>query len=81
MVLRLNGNLNIDNLRNYPAGVVDALRCLLAEGALASADPRHEHFFELEDASRVYYVYAAPERSKVFLLAAWPKGELDRAAD
>jgi len=84
MVLRLNGNLSIDNLRHYPAEVVDDLRTLLAGGALAHADPHRDNFYELENASRVFYVHVAPRGNKVMLLAAWRKSvsqELERAAD
>ena len=83
MVLRLNGNLSIDNLRHYPAAVIDDLRTLLAAGALAHADPNRDNFYELENGSRVFYIHVSPRGSKVLLLASWPKGaaELERAAD
>ena len=83
MVLRLNGNLSIDNLRHYPAEVIDELRTLLATGGLAHADPNRDNFYELENGSRVFYIHVSPRGSKVLLLASWPKGaaELERAAD
>jgi hypothetical protein len=84
MVLRLNGNLSIDNLRHYPAEVVDELRTLLAGGALAHADPHRDNFYELDSGSRMFYIHVSPRGSKVLLLAAWRKTapqELERAAD
>lgn len=83
MVLRLNGNLSIDNLRHYPADVLGELRTLLAAGALAEADPHRDNFYELENGSRVFYIHVSPRGNKVLLLASWPKGaaELERAAD
>lgn len=83
MVLRLNGNLSIDNLRHYPADVIDELRTLLATGVLAQADPRRDNFYELENGLRVFYIHVSPRGGKVLLLASWAKGatELERAAD
>lgn len=73
MVLRLNGNLSIDNLRNYPDHTVEELCRLLAQGALAHADPRREDFYELDNGSRVFYIHVSPRGGKVLLLAAWGK--------
>ncbi len=73
MVLQLNSNLTIDNLRNYPTETVDTLRALLAAGALAHADPHRENFYELENGSRIFYIHVAPRSSKVLLLATWSK--------
>lgn len=83
MVLRLNGNLSIDNLRNYPPAVVEELRGLLVQGGLAEADPRRDHFYELASDSRVFYIHVSPPGHKVLLLATWARGaaELERAAD
>ena len=73
MVLRLNGNLAIDNLWEYPADTVEQLRTLLAAGALAQADPHRDHFYEIENASRMFYIHVSPRGGKVMLLATWPK--------
>lgn len=83
MVLRLNENVSIDNLRHHPADVVEQLRALLTAGALAQADPHRDNFYELDNGSRVFYIHVSRRGSKVLLLATWPKGstELERATD
>ncbi|MBI4466607.1 MAG: hypothetical protein HY656_04160 [Acidobacteria bacterium] len=77
MVLRLSENLDIDNLRAYPAETVEELRRLLAVGVPAHTDPHRDNFYELENDSRVFYIHISPRGQKVLLLATWPK---DRAA-
>jgi hypothetical protein len=81
MVLRLNGNLAIENLRHYPPELLEQLRSLLVAGALAEADPHRENFYELEDRTHGFYIHVAPARGKVMLLAAWPKQPTALAAD
>lgn len=73
MVLQLTQELVIENLRHYPAETVESLRGLLLGGALAHADPRHENFYELENGSRVYYIFLSPATRKVILLATWER--------
>ncbi len=72
MILRLNQNANIEDLRNYPAETLEQLRILLAEGAQARVDPRRKNFYEVEDSSRVFYIHICPN-GKVLLLAIWDK--------
>lgn len=74
MVLRMNGNPAIDNLRHYPAETVEELRGLLSAGALAQADPHRANFYELETGSHAFYIHVSPGTGKVLLLAAWSKG-------
>jgi len=71
MVLRLNHQPSIDNLRNYPAEVVDRLRELLASGAPARPDPRRADFYELDNDDQVFYIHISPVTGKVMLLATW----------
>lgn len=71
MVLRLDKAPNIENLRNYPAEIVETLRRLLASGAPARPDPRRKDFYELESDSRVFYIHISPVNGKVLLLATW----------
>lgn len=73
MVLRLSQNLDIDNLRAYPADTVEELRRLLAAGVPAHTDPHRDNFYELENNSRVFYIHISPHGQKVLLLATWPK--------
>jgi hypothetical protein len=75
MVLRLDQQPSIENLRNYPAAIVDQLRQLLAAGVQAHPDPRRANFYELENHSQVFYIHISPANGKVWLLATWQKEE------
>jgi hypothetical protein len=75
MVLRLNQQQNIEDLRNHPVEVVEKLRELLAAGAPAQPDPHRKDFYEVEDGSLVFYVHISPLNGKVLLLATWSKDE------
>lgn len=87
MVLRMNEPMLVEDARNHPAETLEHVRALLAAGSPAQPDPRRPHFYELENGSRVYYIYISPRGGKVMLLATWPKDargadeHLDRAAD
>jgi hypothetical protein len=72
MVLRLMEEPRIDNLRNYPADVVEKLRALLVAGAEAYPDPRRKQFYDLQNGSRIFYIHLSPT-GKVWLLATWLK--------
>ena len=48
MLLRLNENPTIKNLRNHSPETVEELRGLLSRGATASLDPRRKNFYELD---------------------------------
>ena len=72
MTLRLNDKTRIDNLRNYPAEVVEKLRGLLTAGAKASLDPHRHGFYQVENGSRMFYIHICPSGS-VWLLASWQK--------
>ncbi|MFQ5696422.1 MAG: hypothetical protein ACE5HB_10570 [Terriglobia bacterium] len=73
MMLQLRETAMIENLRHYPHQTVQALRGLLAAGALAQADPRRKHFYELENGSEVFYIHLTPRTRRVLLLATWRK--------
>jgi hypothetical protein len=72
MILRLKEDPRIDNLRNYPADLVEKLRALLVAGAEASPDLRRKQFYDVENGSRVFYIHLSPT-GKVWLLATWLK--------
>jgi streptogramin lyase len=72
MILKLNGNTGIDNLRNYPADIVAKLRALLAAGARAYPDPKRKEFYDVENGSRMFYIHISTTGS-VWLLASWIK--------
>ena len=73
MVLQLAQPMRIEDPRHHPPETLDSLQQMLAAGALANADPRHENFYELENGSRIFYVYLSPASHKVILLATWRK--------
>jgi hypothetical protein len=73
MVLRLNEQPKIENLRNYPAEMVEQLRKLLASGAPAKLDAHRKNFYEVENCSQVFYVHVSPLNGTVMLLAIWQK--------
>ncbi len=72
MLLRLKEDPRIDNLRNYPADLVEKLRALLVAGAQASPDPRRKQFYDVANGSRVFYIHLSPT-GNVWLLATWVK--------
>ena len=80
MVLRLSEQMDIEDLRNHPREIVESLRQVLAAGAPARPDPHRKDFYELEDGSRVFYIYISPLNGKVLLLATWQKDEEPVAA-
>ena len=47
------------------------MRCLLASGAIKTADPKRRGFYEIESDSTVYYIHVLPATGKVLLLATW----------
>ncbi len=71
MTLRLNAATTIENIRNYPAEIVDRLRALLLSGATAYADIHRENFYDVVEGPRVYFIHVAPDHNKVILLATW----------
>jgi hypothetical protein len=73
MILRMEQQPTIDNLRNYPSEVVDQLGTLLAEGVKARPDPRRKHFYELEHAVHTFFVHVSPLSGRVMLLAKWER--------
>ena len=73
MLLRLNQQPIIENLRNYPLETIEKLRWMLASGVQGQPDPRRADFYELENCSQIYYVHISPLNGKVILLGIWSK--------
>ena len=73
MLLRLNEDPRIEDLRNHSADSVETLRMLLRTGTPARPDPRRRDFYEVDDSARVFYIHITP-RGRVLLLAIWSKG-------
>jgi hypothetical protein len=80
MEFRLDGPLEIEDLRHHPAEQIEHLRALLAGGAAAQPDPRRRHFYEVEDGALVFYIHVPPSSGKVHLLAVWNKHSEDPAS-
>lgn len=75
MVLRIEKNIKIEDLRHHPAEVVEKLQVLLANGAMAHKDPHRDSFYEIESNGRVYYICVSPVTGKVLLLGTWLANE------
>lgn len=72
MTLKLNGNLKIENLHQYPDEWVEALRRALAQGAPVTPDPKRQRLYELVSGDKRFYIDVLPSGRKIVLLAAWP---------
>lgn len=71
MLLRLNGNTVIEDLRNHTSQTIEKLRQLLATGAEAEPDPKRPHFYDVRNCTRTYFIHISPVSGKVMLLACW----------
>ena len=92
MILRLNGlngkdgkdgtkdRLVIENLRNYPAELVEKLQGLLAAGVEAQPDPRRKGFYDVHNDTRVFFIHVSPVSGNVLLLGSWLKEQAAEAA-
>ena len=76
MLLRLNGDLRIEDFWNHSLECVERLRKLLRAGAPGRPDPRRRDFYEVDDSKRVFYIHITP-RGRVLLLAIWLKDTPD----
>jgi hypothetical protein len=72
MVMALEREMQIEDVRNHPAETVQMLRSLLFSGTPVTPDPKRTDFYELEDAGVVYYIHISPASGKILLLATWP---------
>jgi len=72
VILKMNGQFRIDNLRHYPSETVEALRSALVAGVIAAADPRRKNFYDLEAKDNIFYIHLSPTGT-VLLLACWRK--------
>jgi hypothetical protein len=79
MILRLEGKLAIDNLRNYPPHTVEKLCALLTAGTPAAPDPHRKNFYDVQNGEHVFYIHVCPS-GKVLLLATWLKESAETPA-
>lgn len=70
MILRLQNEPVIDNLRHYSSELVAKLSELLLAGAEVCPDPHRKSFYDVMNGSRMFYIHIAPS-GKVLLLATW----------
>jgi hypothetical protein len=73
MFLQMNGQLSIDNMKNYPTGIVSQLRKSLSSGVVAHPDPNRKNFYDVEASDHMFFIHASPIDGKVMLCAAWPR--------
>ncbi len=73
MLIKIDGNIQVENLRNYPTETVERLRTLLASGAEAMPDPRRKDYYDVSNCSHVFFIHISPVNGKVMLLAQWLK--------
>jgi hypothetical protein len=72
MVMCLERELEIEDLRNHSQAMIAQLREVLANGATATPDPKRPGFYEVKRREQLYYIYISPDTGKVLLIAAWP---------
>ena len=73
MFLQMNENVSIENLRNYPPGIVNHLKELLASGVAVRPDANRMNFFDVDNADRTFFIHVSPNGMKVMLLATWSR--------
>jgi hypothetical protein len=75
MVMCLERELEIEDLRNHSQEMIAQLRDVLANGAAVTPDPKRSGFYEVKHAEHIYYIYVSPSTGKVLLIAAWSHEE------
>jgi hypothetical protein len=75
MVMCLERELEIEDLRNHSREMIAQLRDVLANGATAIPDPKRTGFYEVKRREQIYYIYVSPNTGKVLLIAAWSHEE------
>ena len=72
MVMAVEREMEIEDLRHHSTETINMLRDLLLGGACVRPDPKRAGFYELEHGSTVYYIHLSPVTGKILLLATWP---------
>ena len=75
MVMCLERELEIEDLRNHSQGMIAQLRDVLANGAAVTPAPKRSGFYEVKHTEHIYYIYVSPNTGKVLLIAAWSREE------
>jgi hypothetical protein len=71
MLLRLNGDITIEDRWRHSGENIEELRRLLSQGAEAVPEPGRKGFYEVQTDFHVFYIHICPS-GKVLLLAIWP---------
>jgi hypothetical protein len=71
MLLQMKQRPDVDNLRNYPAAIIEELEELLLSGGSALPDPKRKDFYDLENHRRTFFIYTSPKTGRVTLLGTW----------
>jgi hypothetical protein len=71
MVMQLEDEMKIEDLREHSAESIDRLRRLLAGGAQVRPDPKRPNFYEVEKGGDVFYIHISPVTGNILLLATW----------
>jgi len=79
MVICVERELEIEDLRNHSQEMVTHLRDVLAGGADIIPDPKRPGFYELKLRGQLYFIYLSPHAGKVLLIAGWNGEELVQA--
>jgi hypothetical protein len=69
MVMCLERELEIEDLRNHSQELIAQLRDVLAAGAAVTPDPKRPHFYEVKHPGQLYFIYISPNTGKVLLIA------------
>lgn len=81
MVVAVEREMEIEDLRHHSTETINLLRDLLLGGACVRPDPKRPGFYELENGPTVYYIHVSPVTGKILLLATWPSAAGRATAD
>ena len=75
MVMCLERELEIEDLRNHSQEMVTRLRDVLARRANVVPHPKRPGFYEVKLRGQLYFIYISPNTGKVLLIAGWNRQE------
>jgi len=75
MVMCLERELEIEDLRNHSQEMITHLRDVLARGGNVIPDPKRPGFYEVKLRGQLYFIYISPNTGKVLLIAGWSYDE------
>jgi len=75
MLMCLERELEIEDLRNHSQELIEQLRDVLARGANVTPDAKRPHFYEVKHPGQLYFIYISPNTGKVLLIAGCNRDE------